>query len=77
MPTSRDVMPLGAKRPVAWLPVIKNEHVEQAIGMARAERPHRVGQIDDPSARSIDVEHVGNSRLRTNTVQTARPSLPA
>jgi hypothetical protein len=39
--------------------------------VAGAELTHRVGQVDDASARSIDVEHVGfhTSRVRANTLE--------
>ena len=38
---------------------VRHEDVAQAVRAAAAERPHRVGEIDDAATRCVDFEHVG------------------
>jgi hypothetical protein len=35
---------------------VRHEDVAQAVSMLAAERPHRVCEVDDPSARCVDIE---------------------
>lgn len=55
---------------------VRHEDVAQPVSMAAAERAHRVGEVDDLSARRVDIEHIGIHETQPTDHPFANRNMP-